>query len=243
MKKNKILCYQMLKDFFYLTLTMLLVILIVRAIFFLKIDGLPIFNIDMLLMLCLFDCCKVLSFTKYPNYLTFCFTRTKFYQEQIMIGLVRSTLLGILYSLWQIYFYTDYVKSFAEDSTAVFHHVPFVQLFFTNTGMFAFMYLLLFINSMNTISFSFFHYKKSPQLECRIQTQKETHPIRHRLSQIVIKILSILGIIILSILFPFYYELQMQASQVEGIVLTIIPIGICIGLYFIGKRRFRPEYV
>lgn len=243
MKKTKILGYQMLKDFFYLTLTMLCVIFVVGAIFFLSKDTLSIFMINTFLIMFLFNSCEVLSFTKYSGYLTFCFTRKKFYQEQVIMCLVRSALLGILHSLWQIYFYEDYVKSFSEDSTAVFHQVPLLQLFFANTGMFAFMYLLLFINSTNTISFMFTRYEKSPQLDSRIQTQKKKHPIRHKICQVFIKVLSLLVICIMSGLFPFYYDMQMQASQVEGIVLTVIPLGLCIGLYFIGKWRFRPEYI
>ena len=243
MKKNKILCYQILNDIFYLILTMLFVIFIVGAIFFLKTDTLSIYMIDTFLILFLFNSCEVLSFVKYSDYLTFCFTRKKFYQEQIILCLVRSALLGVLHSLWQIYFYADYVASFADDSTTLFHQVPFVQLFFTNMGMFAFTYFLLLINCTNTISITFNHYKKSPQLEARIRTQKEKHPIRRKCCLIVAKVLSFIGICIMSGIFILYYDLQMQASQLEGLLLTIIPIVLCVIMYFIGKRRFRPEYV
>lgn len=247
MKKHKLLYYHTLHDIIYLALLLLFVICFSFACKFLALENDTFTIIDLFLIITvILNGSTTQSLQNYPRYLTFQFSRRKFFREQVILSLLRSMFLSLFRTLWLELFYENYVEFFLSDTDntpAMFHAVPFVELFLTNMVIFLLLYLILLVNSTNTIAITFTRYEHSPQLQLRIQNQKEQHKISRNVCTVIVKTLSFVGVVALTIGLSVCYEYQLQSTLINRLPIMIVPFVLCILFYFIGRTRFSPKYI
>lgn len=176
---------------------------------------------------------------------TFQFCRKKCYQYEVTISIVSAAVLAFIRAMYQSIFYKEIVRYFAED-TAVneYHQVPFLELFITSVCIFIVLNLTNLVLHTMTIPFLPYYEKGNTlQLKQRVRERKEQSSIKWKIftpisivAAWIVWALALLGTVL-------YYDLEMRSALPLRILVIVALAVVCVILYMVGKKRFRPEYI
>lgn len=244
MKNNRTLWYQVKEDFFLISL--LLVIYGTMLFVFGRAQMSSVTTMDIIVIINYFIFSDSLSYSRYHQYITFGFSRRKFYKEQIINGIIRGTILSIYRSAIQWIYAETYIQAFFfQEEELTYAKVPFIELFITNLCFFILIQLVLLLTSTAKIDLAIGNINKgySPQLKQRIQEQKNRLGGFRNVLTIFIKMTSFIMMMFCSIFMFGYYEIQLTNPLSHRIIPIIIMLFTSLILYLLGKNRFRPEYI
>ena len=244
MKNNRTLRYLVKEDILQVAILLVLYGALIVFSKFTKANTVP--AMDMMLFANYFGFSYNLSYNRYNQYITFGFSRRKFYREQIVNCIIRAVVLGVFRATIQWIYVLDYVKQYYwEGDGFMYQKVPYMELFLTNFCGFIIIQMILLISSTARIDFSIGNLVKgqSPQLKQRICQQKKKLGFFRGILVVFIKSIGFL-MMILCVVFVFgYYQLQMTKPLLYRIEAIGIMGVVSVILYLIGKKRFRPEYI
>lgn len=188
------------------------------------------------------------SYMKHNEYITFGFSRKRFYKEQVLICLLREALVSIFIVVMHGICYVDLIKLYSEgvqEKMEMYHRIPVVEDFLLSFCM------LVAVNLVFLIKTTWIHrshnkmLKKmsiSPRLAYRIQEKKEKK-IVYRVSDVLYHIGNVIFLFVVLILYILSQEMLFRSTSIYrlGVIAVLIIIGVV--LYFIGRARFKPEYI
>lgn len=188
---------------------------------------------------------SVIGYEGLEQFQTFQFCRKQHYQYEVIICIVGATVLALARAIYQSICYKEIVRYITEDTVITeYHQVPFFELFISSACIFMAMNLTKLI--LDTMSIHFFPYYakgESLQLKQRVQERKEQSSLKWK----IITPISIVAVWIAWFVVLFgmlaYYELQIQVDLPIRIGVIMVLLVVCVILYLIGKKRYRPEYI
>lgn len=185
------------------------------------------------------------SYQKYNLYITFGFCRKKFYREQCVLTPIRAAVAAIERTALQVMCYEEYVYEFTDGNVTEmikYHPVSGIELFFSNMIIFSLVNIVLVITSTmyaNTLISK--EEGKTPRQKLVLEQRKQKGGYRFR---------NILGwggqyflLVILAVLLPAHYELQITNGGRERMVIVVALLILCVAAFVMGKRRYKPEYI
>lgn len=243
LKNNKTFWYQAKEDVLVIGVLLSIYAIILFSLGRAQID--TVVTMDIMIIFNNFTFGQSLSYNRYNQYIVFGFSRRKFYKEQVINAMIRSGLLSAFRSGIQWIYVEEYKKRFFfEESTLLYEKVPFVELFITNLCAFLLIHLFLLITSTAKIDFTFNVTKGySLQLKQRMKEQKKKLGVFCNIIVILNKVISFIMTMICGVFAIGYYEIQMTNPLSYRIVPLIIMAVASTILYFIGRKRFKPEYI
>lgn len=176
---------------------------------------------------------------------SFQFCRKRIYQYEVIISIISAVVLAFVRAMYQTICYKEIVRYFAEDTVVTeYHRVPFLELFITSVCIFIVMNLTNLILHTMTIHFLPYYAKgESLQLKQRVRERKEQSSIKGGIftpisivAAWIVWSLALLGTIL-------YYELEMRVDLPIRIGVIMALVVVCVILYMVGKKRFKPEYI
>ena len=207
--------------------------------------------VDFLLVMVLMSMTSPLwqSSFRYEEFQMFHFTRKRFYRYQVLLCILRAAEVALVRTGYQLMLREKFIEYYMEErdtTIAMYRRVPFWELFVSSLCI-VFIFNMIYLIG-NTWTFNFYSVTGvdkgvSPQNRWRIAQQREKHPKRQKGASLAIKVVNFVGVVTVCVLMIDYYAEQMLRPRSFRLGILAGLIAVCIGLYFVGKKRYKPEYI
>lgn len=188
------------------------------------------------------------SYMKHNEYITFGFSRKRFFREQVLICLFREALVSIFIVVMHGIYYVDLVEAYADgaqEKMEMYHRIPVVEDLLLSFCMLVAVNLVFLIKTTWTHRGHNKMLKKmsiSPRLAYRIQEKKEKK-IVYRVFDVLYHIGNFIFLFAILILYIVLQEILFRSTSIYRWEVIGVLVMVGVGLFFIGKARFKPEYI
>ena len=206
----------------------------------------------LILVFMLFGSTDVYSSLRYGEFQMFHFTRKRFYRYQVLLSLLLAAEVGTVRAVYQFLFRESFIEYYIEDTDLVreaFGQIPaWWELLLTNLCLFAIINMIQLLGNTWTFKFFFINYTNakdgtSLQNRFRKNENKEKNAKLWKWKNYGTDVLGyVFGVVIVCFM-GGYYEQQLQHSFWVRMIMLGVLVVIWVGLYFIGKHRYKPEYI
>lgn len=188
------------------------------------------------------------SFMHYGRYMNFGFCRKRFYQEQVLLSVVRGGIYALVRTVLQIvYNEASYIASLVEDTldaADMYGQVPVAEMFIFNLGFFILLNLILLVTVPCRMYPFVSAMEETPQIKYRRQLAKNGNPSIWKAGIVIVKICG--GIAVMA--FSLIVDYAGAAYPIHGkdffrLASIIVMFVLCILCILIGRKKFRPENI
>ncbi len=182
--------------------------------------------------------------------LTFDFSRKRFFKNCLLGCFGGSIVYALCRSTVHAAFFKEYVEMFRDGTdrtVAMYHAVPFIELFLSNLMMFMAISLLLMWDMAKEAPFivSWFgrEGEMSLQMSVRHQQFKNRKTLLWRIWKVLRKVIAFIVTIVGIVGVAAIYEFQMLHGIGSRMLILGIEVAIVALFGFLAKRRYKPEYM
>lgn len=242
--KDKTLRYMLKKESIITCFVIVFVIVMWQIISFFRIgDSGTVMTADLIMFNSIFYVCfPTITISQYMN---FGFSRKRFFNNQMILCLMRSVMLAIVRTAIQISYYDDYVVMFMEDTDhtiSMYHTVPIFELFISNVIIFMILYMICHLISIINSKVLWFEYAETPQAKYRFALAKQKSRIKKYAKKVLI-LVGFVAVIAGEIGVMMFYWFEMLYPLIYRIGIIAAMCVILAGLYAVGRYLYRPKYI
>ena len=219
-KKRSTFIYLLLHDLMFQTLLLLLMGGMFGILYRCTDSSESVIFVDVLLVMVLMSMTSPflqIGF-RYEEFQMFHFTRKRFYRYQVLLCILRAAEVALVRTGYQLMLREKFIEYYMEErdtTIAMYHRVPFWELFVSSLCIvFIFNMIYLIGNTWNFNRYS-----------------------------LAIKVVKFVCVVTACVLMIDYYAEQMLRPRTFRLGIFAGLLAVCIGLYFVGKKRYKPEYI
>lgn len=242
--RDKTLCHVLKKESITMCFVIIFVIVMWQIISFFRMgDNGAVMTADLIMFNSIFYVCfPAIAMSQYMN---FGFSRKRFFHNQMILCLMRSSMLAIARTAIQVICYDDYVVMFMEDTDhtiSMYHIVPIFELFISNVIIFMILYIICHLISMVNSKVLWFEVFDTPQAKYRMTLAKQKSRVK-RYAQNVLIIIGFVAVIMVEIAIVMFYWFEMLYPLIYRIGILAAMAAVLAVLYAIGRYLYRPKYI